>query len=78
MLHFQIALNSRITTNKFGSIEKMMNRYIIFFVIVLLLEMIISSVLTMTLGVEYVDLSINMTGELRQTPPLGMHRINWL
>ena len=50
-----MALNSRMTNNKFGSIEKMLNRYLIFFVIVLVMEMIISTILTMEKGVEYIN-----------------------
>ena len=52
---FQMALNSRITNNKFGSIEKMLNRYLIFFVVVLVMEMVVSTILTMEKGVEYID-----------------------
>ena len=55
MLLFQMALNSRITNNKFGSIEKMLNRYLIFFVVVLVMEMVVSTILTMEKGVEYID-----------------------
>ena len=50
-----MALNSRITNNKFGSIEKMLNRYLIFFVVVLVMEMVVSTILTMEKGVEYID-----------------------
>ena len=62
----KMALNSRITNNKFGSIEKMLNRYLIFFVVVLVMEMIISTILTMEKGVEY----INTDQHLNDSDPL--------
>ena len=68
-----MALNSRITNNKFGSIEKMLNRYIVFFAVVLLMEMIISTILTMEKGVEYIDtdVPITITREIEQMRGLG-------
>ena len=65
---FQMALNSRITNNKFGSIEKMLNRYIIFFAVILVMEMIISTILTMEKGVEYLDTDepFNLTSEIEK------------
>ena len=69
----KMALNSRITNNKFGSIEKMLNRYLIFFVIVLVMEMIISTILTMELGVEYIntDQNFNDSDPLERLKFLG-------
>ena len=69
----KMSLNSRITNNKFGSIEKMLNRYLIFFVVVLVMEMIISTVLTMEKGVEYIntDRPQNETDPLERLKFLG-------
>ena len=33
----------------------MLNRYLIFFVVVLVMEMVVSTILTMEKGVEYID-----------------------
>ena len=69
----KMSLNSRITNNKFGSIDKMLNRYLIFFVVVLVMEMIISTILTMDKGVEYIstERSFNDSDPLQQLKFLG-------
>ena len=48
-------LNSKMTRIKFSTVEKSLNRYLIFFVGLLLFEIFLSTTLSMTLGVEYVD-----------------------
>ena len=51
----------------------MLNRYIVFFAVVLLMEMIISTILTMEKGVEYIDtdVPITITREIEQMRGLG-------
>ena len=38
----KISLNSKITKNKFSTLEKSLNKYLVFFVAVLLTEMVIT------------------------------------
>ena len=47
----KIALNSQITKNKFSSIEKMLNSYIFFFLFVLLIELVLYTIFSMSYGV---------------------------
>ena len=49
----KISLNSKITKNKFSTLEKSLNRYLIFMVVILLLEMVISTVLSFTFDHEF-------------------------
>lgn len=53
----KIHLNSRITQNKFSTVERTLNRYLVFFVLVLVIELAVSTVLTLSYGVEYVGSS---------------------
>ena len=41
----KMALNSQICKNKFGSIEKMLNNYIFFFIFILLFELVLFTIL---------------------------------
>ena len=47
---FQIALNSRININKIGSVEKMLNRYVVYFFVITLVLIILFTLLTVTQG----------------------------
>ena len=51
----QIALNSRININKIGSVEKMLNRYVIYFFVLMLMEIIAFSVATMTQDIVFCE-----------------------
>jgi len=49
----KISLNSKITKNKFSTIEKSLNRYLIFFVAILLTEMVASTILSFSFDFEF-------------------------
>ena len=49
----KISLNSKITKNKFSTLEKSLNKYLIFMIVVLLTEMTISTVLSFTFDYEF-------------------------
>ena len=49
----KISLNSKITKNKFSTLEKSLNKYLVFFVAVLLTEMVISTVLSFMFDYEF-------------------------
>eukprot|EP00095_Tigriopus_kingsejongensis_P003263 snap_masked-scaffold69_size418775-processed-gene-3.10 protein:Tk03263 transcript:snap_masked-scaffold69_size418775-processed-gene-3.10-mRNA-1 annotation:"hypothetical protein DAPPUDRAFT_315465" len=51
----KMSLNSKITRIKFSTIEKSLNRYLLFFLALLLLEMIISTAFSLAFGVEYMN-----------------------
>ena len=53
--HF--SLDFRMKANKFSSIEMRMNKYLIFFLLVLLFEIIISTILAYTIGIDRPNLS---------------------
>ena len=50
---FQIALNSRININKIGSVEKMLNRFIVYFCVIMLVLVSLFTMLTISRGLEY-------------------------
>ena len=50
---FQIALNSRININKIGSVEKMLNRFIVYFCVIMLVLVSLFTMLTISRGVEF-------------------------
>ena len=49
----KISLNSKITKNKFSTLERSLNKYLVFFVAVLLTEMVISTVLSFMFDYEF-------------------------
>ena len=49
----KISLNSKITKNKFSTLERSLNKYLVFMVVVLLTEMTISTILSFTLDYEF-------------------------
>ena len=51
----KIHLNSKITHNKFSTVERSLNRYLLAFVLILIIELAVSTVLTLTYGIEYVN-----------------------
>jgi len=48
----KMSMNSKITRNKFSTVEKSMNRYLIFFLILLAFEVVVATVLKYTIGVD--------------------------
>ena len=50
----KMALNTKITNVKFSTIEKSLNRLLLFLCALLILEVGISTVLTLTYGIEYI------------------------
>ena len=52
-IQFQIALNSRININKIGSVEKMLNRFIVYFFVIMLVLTSLFTMLTISRGVEF-------------------------
>ena len=53
----KISLNSKITKNKFSTIERSMNRYLVFLIIILLTEMISATILTFSFDYEFLKVS---------------------
>ena len=51
----KMSLNSKITLIKFSSVERSLNLFLIFFLLVLVSEMIVSTACSMALGVEYLE-----------------------
>ena len=49
----KMSLNSKITRIKFSTIEKSLNRILIFFILLQLVEMTISTICSLNLGIEY-------------------------
>ena len=49
----KISLNSKITKNKFSTLERSLNKYLVFFVAVLLTEMVVSTVLSFMFDYEF-------------------------
>ena len=49
----KMSLNSKITMIKFSSVERSLNLFLLFFLFILVSEMVVSTVCSMTLGVEY-------------------------
>ena len=49
----KFSLNSKITKNKFSTLERSLNKYLIFMVVVLMTEMVISTILSFTFDYEY-------------------------
>ena len=47
----KMSQNSRMKSNKFSSIEVIMNKYLILFMVILILEIVISTVLKYTIGI---------------------------
>ena len=55
--HTKIHLNSLITNNKFSSVERALNRFLLAFVFILATEMTISTVMSFEFGVEYANIT---------------------
>ena len=51
----KMALNTKITNNKFSTVENSLNRLLLFLCALLILEVSVSTALTLTFGVEYLD-----------------------
>ena len=49
----KISLNSKITKNKFSTLERSLNKYLIFMVVILLTEMVVSTILSFSLDYEF-------------------------
>ncbi|XP_040573750.1 phospholipid-transporting ATPase IH [Lepeophtheirus salmonis] len=49
----KMSLNSRITKNKFSVVERTLNKFLIFYGVIMLLQILISTILTMHFGFEY-------------------------
>ncbi len=51
----KMSRNSKMTSNKFSTVEKSMNRYLVFYLILLLLEVLLASVLKYQVGLDRPD-----------------------
>jgi hypothetical protein len=51
----KISLNTKITNNKFSTLESSLNRILFFLCVLLVIEVTISTVLSLTFGVEYIN-----------------------
>ena len=51
----KISLNSMLTHNKFSSVEKSLNRYLLAFAAILVIELVFSTAMTLEVGVEYIN-----------------------
>ncbi len=51
-LDTKMSRNSKITSNKFSTVEKSMNKYLIFFVVLLLFEVVLATVLKYLVGLD--------------------------
>ena len=49
----KMSLNSKITRIKFSTIERSLNVFLLFFLVLLLSEIALSTTLSLTLGIEY-------------------------
>ena len=49
----KISLNSKITKNKFSTLERSLNKYLVFMVVILLTEMVVSTILSFSLDYEF-------------------------
>ena len=51
----KMALNSKLSNNKFSTIERSVNLYLLYFVGLLLFEMTISTIFSLVFGIEFMD-----------------------
>ena len=67
----KISLNSKITKNKFSTLERSLNKYLIVMVVILMVEMTISTILSFTFDHEFrkVRLDIQEYRQCKSDPP---------
>ena len=66
--HTKIYQNSLITSNKFSSIERALNRYLIAYFFILICMVVFCTIMTFQFGVEYVGSSPKLTQFLSDPP----------
>ena len=60
----KISMNSLITHNKFSSVERSLNRYLLAFVAILVLEIAFSTYMNLEFGIEYFNSSAAVLGNI--------------
>ena len=60
----KISLNSMFTHNKFSSVEKSLNRYLLGFVAILIIELSFSTYMTLQVGVEFYNSSAHILNNI--------------
>eukprot|EP00095_Tigriopus_kingsejongensis_P008902 maker-scaffold1538_size36768-snap-gene-0.8 protein:Tk08902 transcript:maker-scaffold1538_size36768-snap-gene-0.8-mRNA-1 annotation:"hypothetical protein DAPPUDRAFT_315465" len=54
----KMSLNGKLTSNKFSTVEKKMNRYLVFFLLLLAFEVVVSVILKYTVAIDYPDAAL--------------------